>query len=117
VRITRGGLALRLVLRWSRGQPIQRQKSAEGIVRLLDPAQGPNMKHGARVSNLDDEREAESPHEMADAAREGSRRNRRDARVGASNVTARRCARRSMTEQLMQAVVERENINGTRFAA
>ena len=88
---------------------MRRQKSAEGIVRLLDPAQGPNMKQGVRDSNLDDGTGAESPNEKADIAREGSRRNRQGTCVDASNITARRCNQSQMTQQLMEAVVEREN--------
>src|SRR5438034_7614261 len=58
------------------------------------------------MSNRDAERRAEK----LESHPEGSRRNRREEGLGASRVTARREDSGPETEQLMEAVVERENM-------
>src|ERR1051326_1035144 len=55
-------------------------------------------------------RDVESKAETLETHPEGSRRNRREEGLGASKVTARREDSGPETEQLMQAVVERENM-------
>jgi RNA-directed DNA polymerase len=54
--------------------------------------------------------DADSRIEKSESQREGSRRNRRENRVGASNVTARGGHTSPENELLMEAVVERENM-------
>jgi len=54
--------------------------------------------------------DAERRAEMLDSHPEGSRRNRREEGLGASRVTARREDSGSEAEQLLEAVVERENL-------
>jgi RNA-directed DNA polymerase len=54
--------------------------------------------------------DAERRAEKLESHPEGSRRNRREEGLGASRVTARREHSRPETEQLMEAVVERENM-------
>ena len=54
--------------------------------------------------------DAERRAEMLESHPEGSRRNRREEGLGASKVTAGREDSRPETEQLMEAVVERENM-------
>src|SRR2546429_9756468 len=58
------------------------------------------------MTNGDAERRAE----MLDSHPEGSRRNRREEGLGASKVTARREDSGPEIEQLLEAVVERENM-------
>jgi hypothetical protein len=55
-------------------------------------------------------RDVESKAETLETHPEGSRRNRREEGLGASKVTARREDSGPETEQLMEAVVERENM-------
>lgn len=54
--------------------------------------------------------DAERRAERLETHPEGSRRNRREEGLGASRVTARRDDSGPETEQLMEAVVERENM-------
>lgn len=54
--------------------------------------------------------DAERRAERLESHPEGSRRNRREEGLGASRVTARREPSRPETEQLLEAVVERENL-------
>jgi len=54
--------------------------------------------------------DAERRAEKLESHPEGSRRNRREEGLGASRVTARRANSGPETEQLMEAVVERENL-------
>src|SRR5713226_9546349 len=54
--------------------------------------------------------DAERRAEKLESHPEGSRRNRREEGLGASRVTARREYSGPETEQLMEAVVERENM-------
>src|SRR5713226_673734 len=54
--------------------------------------------------------DAERRVEKLESHPEGSRRNRREEGLGASRVTARRADSGPETEQLMEAVVERENM-------
>src|SRR5712691_10676876 len=56
------------------------------------------------------ERDADSMAEKPESHTEGSGRNPRGTEVGASKVTARREASSPEAEQLMEAVVERENM-------
>src|ERR1044072_1013332 len=54
--------------------------------------------------------DAERRAEKLESHPEGSRRNRREEGLGASKVTAERETLEPETEQLMEAVVERENM-------
>jgi hypothetical protein len=48
-----------------------RQKSAEGIVGLVDRTEGPNLKYGVGVSNFDDLGDAEGRSERSGAVWSG----------------------------------------------
>ncbi len=110
MRITRGGLLTCPVLPTSRGAGKGRQKSAEGIVGLVDRTEGPNLKYGKESQVSMHSGDAEGRAERPGAAWPGRGRNPRKGEDGASRGTARRGHSGPETAQLMEAVVERENM-------
>ena len=86
------------------------QKSAEGIVVPFDRSEGPNVKYGLETRISMTKGDAERRAEKLESHPEGSRRKRREEGLGASRVTARREDSGPETEQLLEAVVERENM-------
>jgi hypothetical protein len=87
-----------------------RQKSAEGIV-------GPSTGLKARTCNMGQESrtsmttgDTDYRAAMPDAVSENSRRNLRGYETGVSNVTAKREQLCPEAQQMMEAVVERENM-------
>lgn len=68
------------------------------------------MLYGVGTLNFDEAVEAEGCPGMGNATSEGSRRNRREHDLGASNFAARRETSYPKEFQMMEAVVERENM-------
>jgi len=87
-----------------------RQKSAEGIVGLFDRTEGPNLKYGKESQVSMHSGDAEGRVERPGAGLPGSGRKSPDGRDGASRGTARRGHSGPETVQLMEAVVERGNM-------
>jgi RNA-directed DNA polymerase len=89
---------------------LNRQKSAEGIVGGLGPAEGPNMsfRTGAFISTAK-ERQS-SMAEMPESMPEGSGRNPREYGGGASSAAAGRAHPGPEDEMLMEGVVESKNL-------
>jgi RNA-directed DNA polymerase len=90
---------------------LSRQKSAEGIIGGLGPAEGPNMSFevGSPIFEMAKERQS-SMAEKPDPIPEGSGRNPREYGVGASSASAKKEETRPESEKLMEEVVESKNL-------
>jgi hypothetical protein len=94
----------------SRGVGKGRQKSAEGIVGLVDRTEGPNLKYGKESQVSMRSGDAEGRVEKSGAARSPGGRKSPEGGDGASRDTARGGPSGPETVQLMEAVVERGNL-------
>jgi|GEM_PF-2410992 len=83
---------------------------SRGHSSSFDRSEGPNVKNGPKTRISMIKGDAERRAEKHESHPEGSRRNRREEGLGASRVTAKRETSGPETEQLMEAVVERENM-------
>jgi hypothetical protein len=89
---------------------MDRQKSAEGILRSIDRTEGPNMKYGVGTLNFDGEGDAGNRAGMPGYSSGRRGRNPHGPVAGASSFTVRKENSRPESVQLMEAVVERENM-------